>query len=110
MLSVAETLSAAADLIEPEGKWTQGWSARTALGRPCHTKDPEAACFCMVGAVAKAGGAETYISKAWRFISDHFPGKDPGTPVKWNDKRQRTQAEVVAKLRKLSALAKEQGK
>ncbi|MFA6031846.1 MAG: hypothetical protein WC889_02965, partial [Myxococcota bacterium] len=56
-LSVADVLERAADLIEPEGAWTQGESARDANGKPLKQgSDHNAVCWCVLGAIGKVAG------------------------------------------------------
>jgi hypothetical protein len=47
-------LRAAARLIGKPGKFAQGTLARRADGTPCSPLDPEASCFCGLGAVVRA--------------------------------------------------------
>lgn len=95
-LTVADVLERAADLIEPEGAWYQG-----------NYTGPNGKCFCMLGAVRRAGGfthdvnpvtEELYWSLETSSISD------------WNDEPGRTQQEAVSALRMTAARAREQGK
>lgn len=94
-LSVADVLDRAADLIEPEGAWTQGAPARTAGGRGTDSGDREAVCFCAIGAINRAGYWDWPLTSAcWKAVEDTTVGL-----AKWNDAPERTQAEVVAALR-----------
>jgi hypothetical protein len=93
-LSVAEVLDAAADLIEPEGAWTQGeWGSD--------------GCWCLDGALMAAKGS----CQTWPELEAvrNAIGPECETAIGWNDAPERTQAEVVAKLREAAAKAKEQG-
>jgi hypothetical protein len=89
--TVADILTAAADLIEKPGAWTQGAFKRGAAGGPF-------SC-CGVGAVYEvnraAYGSQTAIDRldsfAMRRGYSHFAA--------YNDAPERTQAEVVAALR-----------
>jgi hypothetical protein len=101
--TVAEVLRAAADLIEPEGKWTQRSEARTVTGRPVGACEENAACWCILGAVQRVGGrfAEREVTPALKKVIRFQPWI-------WNDHKRRTQAEVVAKLREAAALAEAQ--
>jgi len=96
--TVADILTAAADLIEPEGRWTTGAFARTVKGRVIGSSEAPATCWCAVGAVYRSayphGSYRVY--RALELLSDtvgcyHIGG--------WNDAPERTQAEVVAALR-----------
>lgn len=107
-LKPSEVLAKAADLIEPEGCWTQGASAKNAAGQPLGaggSAGSAAVCWCMVGALLRAG-----MTKMDTTALDYARRAVPATGVSmWNDAPERTQAEVVAALRKASALAAEAG-
>lgn len=99
----SQVLDAAADLIEPEGCWTQREWARDGDGRgACHPDD--AACWCGWGAieVSSVGGGDT------RALAHSFVQRC-GFSIGWNDAPERTQAEVVAVLRKAAELARSEG-
>ena len=104
-MDVAEVLERAADLIEPEGKWTQDAFARTEKGFPIGPREDNAACFCLRGAIIRAGDFSTErefpaaINRALRLST-------AARAVRWNDAPGRTQSEVVAKLREAAALAR----
>ena len=106
-LKASEVLDRAADLIEPEGRWTQGCLARTADGDPVLERNRKAVCWCLVGSIHRAAENEetAYRTRDWLFA--HFD--DGWTEASWNDDPTRTQAEVVAKLREGAALAREAG-
>lgn len=104
--SPSSILRSAADLIEPEGKWTRGnyWVTpggltSTDLEAP-DTIPAEAGCFCVMGAIARVSGVrcddarETPAGQALMAALDD--------PVLWNDRPRRKQAEVVAKLREVA--------
>lgn len=102
-LSVAEVLDRAADLIEPAGAWMQN-----ALSKYDIAGNPT--CMCVIGAVLNVPGASF---EAVDFLDKLLPPTkvaDKRPAAKWNDAPERTQAEVVAKLREAAALAREQGK
>lgn len=40
-------------LFSRDGTWTQGALARDANGEKCYPADPEAVCWCLVGAVLR---------------------------------------------------------
>lgn len=102
----SQILDAAADLIEPEGRWTQGAFARTAKGRPIGLRDGAAACWCAVGAIERVvGGAIFTADRAFAFAQRSL--QSAWAP--FNDAPNRTQAEVVAALRKAADLARSEG-
>lgn len=102
-LTIADVLERAADLIEPEGAWTQGRFGSRAAG-----------CYCAYGAMIEAyrdfgepnsGLYSNLYTSATRCLEDAIGGR----VAAFNDAPDRTQAEVVAKLREAAALAREQG-
>jgi hypothetical protein len=118
-LSVADVLERAADLIEPEGAWTQHAFSRNADGsvdRGGEEDDDGIAdnpvCWCALGAIATAAGVDLSFSGfpnngIVKDAASAFRAVEP-YPVDWNDAPGRTQAEVVSKLREAAALAREQ--
>lgn len=117
-LSVADVLERAADLIEPEGKWTQFHYARTKDGLPCSYDERKARCFCAMGAIGKVAGDHTLDVRAAKVLGADLPVPNcaaslaPNVVVEiaaisaWNDAPERIQSEVVAKLREAAALAR----
>lgn len=102
-MSIADTLEAAAKLIEPEGAWTQGvWGDANS-------------CMCAEGAIYAAvgrdpmRGRESIADGASKFLAKLLPFHDGNAIAHWNDAPERTQAEVVIKLREAAAKAREQG-
>lgn len=107
-LPVADVLERAADLIEPEGRWTQGALYRDRDGNPAGAMISNPICWCAVGAVIHVGGGLCELELAEADLAETSPGAL--RPLSsWNDAPERTQAEVVAKLRQAAALAREQG-
>lgn len=106
-MNVAEILTKAADLIEPEGAWTQKANARDSEGRKTFASGEDAVCFCMAGALIHAGGG-AYPKE---FVDAVLPPARGGLDrlVFFNDAPERTQAEVVAKLREAAERALSQG-
>ena len=97
--SPAEVLGAAADLLEKPGAWTQGAFARDRMGRPQVSHDHRAICFCAVGAIYRVSGYGPTATEAISRLSSQVRRNSIG---EWNDKPNRTQAEVVAALRQAS--------
>jgi hypothetical protein len=104
-LCVADVLERAADLIEPEGAWTQGAYARDAKGRKFITGRAEGmVCFCAIGAIDHVTNAITPLWKdALTALQQVLPESRIGA---WNDAPERTQPEVVAALRRAATLAR----
>lgn len=105
--TIADVLDAAADLIEPEGAWTTETVASTADGNSVLSDNPQAVCFCAMGAIFRCGGDPVGADKF--FGGTICPGGGWGHIGPWNDAPERTQAEVVAKLREAAALARARG-
>lgn len=103
----SEVLSRAADLIEPEGAWTQEnwWDGPTST--------PESAtCWCAEGAICRVEGRNYSVDVSMRapcsFLARHLGVPPTGVPA-WNNHPSRTQAEVVQALRDAAELAKAEG-
>ena len=107
-LPVAETLRAAADLIEPEGAWTQNAFSRNHDGT---TDEAEGACpaadnpvcWCALGAIAATAKVDPNHWRSWSGIagtaSTALSTYLHDNVDNWNDDPSRTQAEVVAAFR-----------
>jgi hypothetical protein len=103
-LSVADVLDRAADLIEPEGAWSDGDVARDRSGNATYSMDPGAVCWCALGAIWR----EAEIAGINRYASEIPMAELVGGSVAiFNDAPGRTQAEVVAKLREAASLARD---
>lgn len=107
--SVADVLDAAADLLSKPGAWTQGAYARDADGNDLVSNDDgvvvplQAVCFCLYGAVAYVEGETISESKAGQFLE----GLNVSA-IEWNDDPERTQDEVVAKLREAAQASRQE--
>lgn len=105
--TVADILTAAADLIDKPGAWTQEEYARDSerhgIGWLPRLR-ADGVCFCTVGAIAAStpttvrhwGDIED--GPAAQALADHLGIHRDAIPD-WNDAPERTQAEVVAALR-----------
>ena len=73
--------------------WTQGTHARDKRGHACFVDDPDAAQFCLMGAMLKSAPLDelTDICAALNFTSCRHL-------VSWNDYLKRTHAEVLARI------------
>ena len=104
--AASKILTQAADLIEPEGRWTQGAAARNAAGVPVYIST-DAACYCAMGAMALVAGAiDEDITDKVGWFEAVCAVQDIAHCVlltDWNDASGRTQAEVVATLRAAAA-------
>ena len=97
---IADVLEQAAQLLSQPGAWTQGAFQRGEK------------CFCLLGAIAFVTGDNPHCAWGNTLASDaREPLADAiGIPtfavVDWNDAPERTQDEVVAKLREAATLAR----
>lgn len=106
-LKPSEVLDKAADLITPEGAWTQGYFARVAPGgNSIGPREPNAACWCAFGAVINRCGND---GAAEDFAVQYLRTTLRDSIDRWNDAPERTQAEVIAALRQAAQLAREEG-
>jgi DnaJ-domain-containing protein 1 len=105
-MTVADILRKAADLIEPEGAWTQGAFGRTPNGVGTSSADSDAVCWCVAGAINKAARDLDVLAVPAHRLFERVIG---GYNFTWNDHHQRTQAEVVAKLREAAMLSERDG-
>ncbi len=85
------------ELLSDESKWTKGVTARDKDGNICNSKDPNAVCWCLFGAVWKADNADSADKAIRRVIPDEFGG----SIVMWNDAPERTFADIKALIVKL---------
>ena len=87
-MTTKEALIAARALVEKG--WCQAADARDAGGLECASRDAEAACWCLSGAIHRAcdGLAE---DDAWDVLASLV-----GDPVEWNDTPGRSKEEVLA--------------
>jgi hypothetical protein len=97
-----DILNRAADLLEQPNAWCQGSIARDANGeRVALTLEPKACSWCIIGAVSKATGFEKTPDGIFERIRNTAVGENEYISIGgWNDAPERTQAEVVAVLRK----------
>jgi hypothetical protein len=100
-MNIADILDKAADLIEPEGAWTQ----------ESFEDDLQRRCWCIVGAIGVAAFGRGCWEEAEALVdrNQHLFGAYAEALEEWNDAPERTQPEVVAKLRETATKAREQG-
>lgn len=110
-MKVSDILERAADLIEPEGRWARGgFSFRNGLSVGWQGRDAD--CWCALGAIGDVSRGDLRLcseSRPVAFFTEHLGYLDWSDATQWNDAPERTQAEVVAKLREAAAKAREQG-
>ena len=100
-------LDRAADLIEPEGRWTND-------GDYWNGDDGNPECFCALGAIWFVCDPPGFVGDVENGPAARMLARSLGLPgtlhiAKWNDHLGRTQAEVVAALRKAAELARSEG-
>lgn len=106
MSEIADILDKAADLIEPEGAWTQCVLGRDARGGLLIGSElKRAVSFCAEGAIIRVAGDRPETPQAFRALRSVIGKREIGY---WNDHPRRKQAEVVAKVREAAAKAREQ--
>ena len=96
-LTVPEVLRKAADLIEPEGAWTQGEMGRDHTGERVSCRSDAAVKFCALGAISRAGDG-ALEDEAAQILRDVVKPRRNDI-ARWNDAPGRQQSEVVAALR-----------
>lgn len=105
-LKPSEVLAKAAEKISPRGAWTQEVSARDRTGIEVDEEDRAAVCWCASGAIYSQRQARYDVRvSACLYLERSLGQRIPD----WNDSSRRTQAEVVAALRKASAIAASEG-
>lgn len=108
----SQILSAAADLIEPEGRWTQGALSRNRKGEWVPESQKSAVCFCAMGAIWRSARDLVGSDVSYRHAdpASNVLREVVGGPVAdWNDAPARKQAEVVTALRQAAEKAREAG-
>jgi hypothetical protein len=82
MTDVADILRSAADLLEPEGAWTQGALAEDQHGREVNYASPDARSWCAGGAILKIAGDRPPADQVFDFLSQYLRFGHVGL---WND-------------------------
>ena len=82
--------------------WCQHMSARDSHRKPVHVTDPEAAAWCMAGAVSAAYWEDVKRrGSIYDKLRAALGGESVSAIPQWNDAICRTQAEVVALLEQI---------
>ncbi len=101
MTNVADILRSAADLLEPEGAWTKGASARNAEGGSVSPRSPDACSWCVLGAldVVTVDVPPELFWRALLGLEQHLERHlEIGNLAAWNDEQPNSKP-VVAVLR-----------
>ena len=101
---VADVLFRAADRVQFQG-WTQGTYARDAGGVPVRAGHPDAAQWCVRGALKVDAPSPYWLHKtlytfAGYLIAASGPRVDSVNVMAWNDDRERTAGEVADAMRR----------
>jgi hypothetical protein len=92
-------LTAARQLIADPEHWTQGSNAKRLDGGHVSALDPEAKCFCINGALVRAGdGSASPWPWPWPSYAELCELVPGGDLIAFNDAPGRTHAEVLAFL------------
>jgi len=103
----SEILRKAADLIEPEGRWTQNAFARGKSGVPVDEAGRSAVCFCLVGAIYRSSRRNMMAANPALQLVRRLVKRDI---FSWNDSPRRKQETVVSALRQAAQLAESEGR
>ena len=96
-MTPVEIISAAADLLEKPGAWTQGAGARDEVGLPVDARSKAARCWCVIGAMARVLPRRGQKFGAACEVLERHLGVNH--IAQYQDAPGRTQAEVVAAMR-----------
>jgi hypothetical protein len=89
-MTTIESLVAARNILEHEGKWTKHLAARDEYGYEVGSWSPAAVCFCAYGALSSVTSIE-YIAEPTRLLSSMMDGSIPIS----NDKKTTTHLHVL---------------
>lgn len=90
---VLDLLTRARARIEKPEAWTKGAIARTSDDERTLARDPQATCWCALGAIAAERGGEVH-HPAWQAVQQQLPaGESIGS---FNDHPDTTHADVLA--------------
>lgn len=70
-MKAPDILREAAALIEQPGRWSKGFYALYADGGACDPLDPEAVCWCALGAIVKVAGTDRYEQRGGGGLSEY---------------------------------------
>ena len=103
-MDIVDTLLAARDIVA-DG-WCQKAPARTTDGRGVLANDPDAAAWCMAGAIEKVTGND-HVTDAHRFVYQYLADEKHIGLFGFNDTEGRTKWQVVGMLDEIATAAKE---
>jgi hypothetical protein len=105
MIDISTILRAARAKIEREECWTCGKYAKDARGDKIGTKNPEAVCWCALGALMSQGVTH---DRAAEILDPHVPPDYPGV-LGYND-YVATHTDILALFTRAIEAAEAQGK
>jgi hypothetical protein len=103
-LTTLEILTAARALLAEPERWTQREYARNSSGFPVGACDPSATCFCMIGAIKRAGGFEYDARIPLDVIAHLRAAIATRDQTNWNDTR--SHADVLRAMDRAIELAR----
>lgn len=115
LLATESLLRDAADFLEPDGRWTKGGWAKNGNGSLVNFSDPDAVCFCVLGALYKLGGEVTYIFDSDKpacyaeSLLEQRLSLTNASVAEWNDDAGRDKREVLKALRSAADSLNEYG-
>lgn len=86
-------LRAARKLIADPSKWTKGWFARDAKGVMASLDDPQAVCFCAIGAIAATSATDSETVQA---LTRQAMARGFASVPDFNDHETTSHADVLA--------------
>jgi hypothetical protein len=102
------------EILSNKDKWIKGCNARDKNGKVVAITDPDATCWCVVGAIFKSyedNSSLPYKNNVWINILDRIEDKSLDQSNKfnhmhrrlmtWNDAPERTYEEVYSVLKEL---------
>ena len=96
--------------LTEESAWTQAGYAALPDGRGTDSYNPDAVCWCLGGARDVEGKKSgDFAANRHDAFARALGFRNSDEMFTWNDAPERTQAEVVAKLREAAALAAAEG-
>jgi len=101
-MPLKENIIAIRELLTDPDHWCQGKMSQNKLGHYANHSSREATSWCMVGAMCKVMGINTYIKHEYielrDFIEIHLPGEACIVKKRieaWNDDEDRTHQDVL---------------
>lgn len=106
-METIEILTAARALLEKPEAWCQGQSAKDAKGKRVRWESDAACSWCVLGAVSRALGHKWTPMDYSAAVTALGAQTRPFSPQGWNDRSERTHADVLALFDKAIAAASE---